>query len=403
LTSLTVPVMIDAANILLSTLSLLTLIPVAVLFTQVLMSARRYAGVDVSDHRRPPVAVLVPAHNEALLIATTLRLICRQLVAGDRLLVVADNCSDDTSAIAVNAGAEVLIRTDVEHRGKGYALDYGVRHLQGDSRDVVIIVDADCEVEEGAIDLLARRCAHTRRPVQALYLMRAPERSTIKLRVAEFAWLVRNKVRPLGYHRLGYSCPLMGTGMAFPWSVISTAALATASIVEDMKLGIALTRRGVPPIFCAQAVVRSVFPATAEGTQSQRTRWEHGHLGMILAEAPSLFVDALRQRDGNLLATALDLCVPPLTLLMLFVATTLAVSICFFVTSANLMPLMLAGTSVVLSVIAVLLAWFIHGQEVISLRSLAFAPVYAFSKIPVYIKFLISRQIDWVRSKRDPN
>src|SRR5205085_6347229 len=82
--------------------------------------------------RRPRVAVLMPAHNEAAGIAASLATVTPQLVAGDRLLVVADNCVDDTAAVAAAAGAEVVQRRDTTRRGKGYALGFGLRHLAPD-------------------------------------------------------------------------------------------------------------------------------------------------------------------------------------------------------------------------------------------------------------------------------
>jgi hypothetical protein len=72
------------------------------------------------------------------------------------------------------------------------------------------------------------------RPVQALYLMMAPADSQINYKVAEFAWRVKNWLRPLGLRALGLPCQLMGTGMAFPWEVIRRADLASASLVEDL-------------------------------------------------------------------------------------------------------------------------------------------------------------------------
>jgi hypothetical protein len=59
----------------------------------------------------------------------------------------------------------------------------------------------------------------------------------LKSKVSEFAWCVKNLVRPLGYSNLGCPCQLMGTGMAFKWSTLSKADLANGNIVEDMKLG----------------------------------------------------------------------------------------------------------------------------------------------------------------------
>ena len=175
---------------LLCLLALATLLPVLVLFVQVLMALPAYRPRGTSAGRRPGVAILIPAHNEAKVISGTLQAIAPQLVAGDRLLVVADNCTDDTAKFAAAAGAEVVERFSHEHRGKGYALDFGVRHLEKIPPEVVLIVDADCEMVGGSIDRLARTCLETGRPVQALYLMRSSEAAGLKERIAELAWLV---------------------------------------------------------------------------------------------------------------------------------------------------------------------------------------------------------------------
>ncbi len=150
---------------------------------------------------RPRIAVLVPAHNASAGIIRPLNTIRAQLRAEDRVLVVADNCTDDTAEIAQANGAEVIVRSDAERRGKGYALDFGVRHLEASPPGVVIVVDADCLVHGNALDLLARRCAESGKPVQALYLMHAPPGAGLKAKVAEFASAVKNRVRSLGYCR----------------------------------------------------------------------------------------------------------------------------------------------------------------------------------------------------------
>ena len=66
----------------------------------------------------------------------------------------------------------------------------------------------------------------------------------LRTRILEFAWRVKNQVRPKGTFRLGGACHLMGTGMALPWALISQANLATGHIAEDMKLGVDLTIAG---------------------------------------------------------------------------------------------------------------------------------------------------------------
>ena len=155
-------------------LSCLTVV-VATLFVEILAARRALKRiVDAPPLAWPRVAVLVPAHNESVGIIPTLADAQSQLRSGDRLLVVADNCSDDTAEVARAGGAAVLEREDPERRGKGYALSAGVAHLSADPPDIVVIVDADCRLSPNAIPRLAARCAQSRRPTQANYVMRAP-------------------------------------------------------------------------------------------------------------------------------------------------------------------------------------------------------------------------------------
>ena len=379
----------------------LLLLPVSVFFGEILaaLTARRYATPTESD--RPRLALVMPAHNESSIITATLRSIAPQLTEFDRLLVIADNCVDDTAALARSAGAEVIERSHLQKLGKGYALDYGIRHLEQDPPEIVIIMDADCRAAPGSIDNLARLCATTARPIQALYLMHASQDAGLKMRIAEFAWIVKNQARPEGLHRLGLPCQLMGTGMAFPWQRISTAKLASGEIVEDLKLGLELTSDGAAPLFCAQALVTSDFPNSSDGAAGQRTRWEHGHLRLLFTEVPRLLVRSIFRRNIRLLALTLDLSVPPLALLTLLVAAIWCASAALLAFKKATLPISLASADAILLVLAVFLSWHRYGRQTITLGKLALAVVYAFWKIPLYARFLVARQIGWVRSKRN--
>ncbi|HEY9827568.1 MAG TPA: glycosyltransferase family 2 protein, partial [Stenomitos sp.] len=197
---------------------------------------------------RPRLAVLVPAHNEALHIKATVQSLLLQLNPCDRLIVIADNCEDDTAQLAAQAGALVLERISPQ-RGKGYALDYGLKSLAADPPDVVMIIDADCEVAPGSLEALALRAGHTQRPVQATYLMTHSGVPTLRDRISEFALTLKNLVRPLGMHRLGWPCLLTGSGMAFPWSLLQSVSLAGNKTVDDMQLTIDLALQGKAPCY----------------------------------------------------------------------------------------------------------------------------------------------------------
>lgn len=377
------------------------LVPVLVLFTQVLLSRGVVRAAASLPAPRPRVAILIPAHNEEAGLLSTLASLQPQLAVGDRILVVADNCSDRTADVARQAGADVVERSHAELRGKGYALDFGMQALASAAPDVVIIVDADCIVGAGAIARLAGLAAQHRRPVQALYLMHTPAGSGPLKKIAEFAWIVKNKVRPLGWYCLGWPCQLMGTGMAFPWPLLRDARLATGHIVEDMKLGMDLALAGSPPMFCPDALVYSYFPTSNEGTQSQRTRWEHGHLSMITSTAPATLLAAIRRASPALFAFGLDLCVPPLALLVLLVCGLTGVSLLLALFTGALAPLVLGVLEGVALVAAILLSWWRYGRAVLNGKELVLAVWYVLAKIPLYFRFLFHRQVAWVRSKRD--
>ncbi|MEO7495949.1 MAG: glycosyltransferase family 2 protein [Massilia sp.] len=354
-----------------------------------------------ADGHRPTLVVLVPAHNEAMGIGATLASITAQLLPGDRLVVIADNCNDDTAMVAHLCGAEVAVRADPDRRGKGYALAFGIRHLHGAPPEVVIVVDADCLLAPSALDLLARACAASGRPVQAQYLMFASDKSTAAKRVAEFAWTVKNALRPLGALRLGQGCQLTGSGMALPWRLARVAPLDTPYIVEDLKLGLDLALLGAVPLFCPRAVVTSVFPDNAAGSAVQRTRWEHGHLGLIAAYGPKLAAHGLLRRDLAQVTLALDLCVPPVSLLLMLTLAGGAAGLVGAKASGEALPWALAAIPPAALCAVLILTWHKCGRDILPSRQLGHVLVYAVMKIPLYLRFLIRRQVAWLGAARD--
>ncbi|WP_343631537.1 glycosyltransferase family 2 protein [Roseateles sp.] len=392
-------------NVLLLIGTLLLALPVALLLAQVLLAMATPRRLD--DQPRPArIAALIPAHNEGHGVRATIMQALSQLGDNDRLLVVADNCSDDTAAQARLLGAEVVERFDAERRGKGYALDHGVRHLEaaalvdGRTPDVVIVLDADCVLAPGLIPRLASLAHAHGRPVQASYLMHAAGPG-LKARVAEFAMRVKNLVRSRGMFRLGLPCQLLGTGMAFPWAVALRAPLASGHLAEDMQLGVRLARDGTPPMFCEDMLVTSVFAASQEGERSQRTRWEHGHLSLLVGEGPRLLWQALRRGRVAQAMLVLDMLVPPLALLAGLLVVALTVQLIWALISGWVAGLVIAALAVLALITAIIAARQRFASDLIGLAELMKAPLYILAKLPIYLSFVVRRQTEWVRTKRD--
>lgn len=380
--------------------SSLLAVPTVVFAAECILGSLPRAAASRTAIPRPSVAVLVPAHDEEHGIAATLRNIAAQLRDGDRLLVVADNCSDLTADVARAAGAEVVERHDPSNRGKGYALDFGLAHLARDPRPVVIVIDADCRLLPGALDELSRTVGTTGRPAQSCYLMEAANDRNGRHGVAEFAFLVKNLVRPRGLARVGLPCQLTGAGMALPWSAIGTVDLAHGHLVEDMKLGLDLATAGYAPVFCEDAGVRSDFPESVTGAESQRRRWEHGHLAMLAASSRRLF-DRRVLRNPRMLAMTLDVMVPPLTLLAAGIAAVIVVGGLVAALGFGLAPLAVSAASGVLLVFATAVAWTVHGRQALPARAVLRIPGYMLGKIGIYPRALAGKSEQaWIRTDR---
>jgi cellulose synthase/poly-beta-1,6-N-acetylglucosamine synthase-like glycosyltransferase len=346
------------------------------------------------------VTVLMPAHNEASNITPVLQGIQQQLRPQDTLLVIADNCTDDTADVARATGAQVLERQDAQRRGKGYALDFGLRALAADAPDVVVMMDADCLTTGGSLLTLAAQALTTKRPVQSRYLFAVPDAPSPKALISAFAITVKNWVRPLGMRQLGLPSLLFGTGMAFPWSVLTTVDLASGHIVEDMKLGLDLAIAGHPPLFDPNVQVMGQLPDSTQAATSQRTRWEHGHLTVLRDYVPQLLRQSFQQGRIDLFALALDLAVPPLTLLVML--WVLAVGLTGLAAGVGLgwLPIFVTAIAGGLLLIAIAAAWLRFARQDIPLSSLVSFAGYLLWKIPLYFKFLVKPQSDWVRTER---
>jgi cellulose synthase/poly-beta-1,6-N-acetylglucosamine synthase-like glycosyltransferase len=396
--------MISFASCLLDTIAACLAVPTAVFVIEICAAsflARRHQAPPTA-RRRGTVAVLIPAHDEAKGILATLNDIRPQLRPTDRLLVVADNCSDDTAAIAASGGAEVTVRSDPSKIGKGYALDWGINYLASSPPDIVIMIDADCRVTMGTIAHLATACEQEQRPVQSLNLMTAPAGAAINHQVAEFAWRVKNWVRPMGLNALGLPCQLMGTGMAIPWKLIRKANLSSGLIVEDLKLGLELASAGHYPQFCPSAVVTSTFPNSIEGAKAQRQRWEQGQIGLIFSQALPLIFLAIKRRDIRLLVLILDLLVPPLSLFVMILAASILVNLLAILIDFSFNALLISTSCLGMVILAIVLAWFKYGRDILPAKSLGQVPVYFASKFRLYLGALLGHRISlWTRADRN--
>ncbi len=383
-------------------IAFILLIPCTVLFIECFSALFPISkNSDIELKEQPSLKVLIPAHNEERGIENTLKSILNQVNQPDKIVVIADNCTDKTAEVSRQYGVTVIERQDNEKRGKGYALDYGLNFLKNYPPDIVILVDADCYLEPETIQKLAQKVSITGKPIQALYLLEKPPNPSPKDTISALAFLVKNKVRFTGLSRLGLPCLLGGTGMAFPWSVLQKVSLASGNIVEDMQLGIDLALAGYSPLFCPTAQVTGALPEQTSAAKTQRTRWEHGHLQTLLTQVPRLIQGAISQKRFDLFALALELSVPPLSLLVMLWIGGMIIMLLAGLFGLSWLPLIILTIAGTLLITGILSGWAKFGRKEIPALALLAIPLYVLWKIPLYFAFLLRPQTQWIRTERD--
>lgn len=258
------------------------------------------------DQPPPKTALLIPSHNEAHHIRQTLRSV--QKCTGEYdLIVIADNCTDQTAAFAKEENAQVLERRS-PLKGKHYAINEAIAHFK--NYDLYIIIDADTEVEPNLVETFQRYIQQGWKAVQGLYLLPA-EGPYFSSRLASIAFTGHNALRPMGRSAFGLSCGIFGNGVALSRELIQTIPFPKDTIVEDAAYHIELVKRGIKVGFAPETKLTAVHPETSQDSARQQQRWQGGRLRLWLNEASSL-LKCIFQGKWACIEPFLDLSTPPL-------------------------------------------------------------------------------------------
>jgi cellulose synthase/poly-beta-1,6-N-acetylglucosamine synthase-like glycosyltransferase len=360
-----------------------------------LLPARRQSGSgrEQTANAIPALAIIVPAHNEELLVGRSVASLRAAATHATRILVVAHNCTDSTAAKAAEAGGEVLVFNDPNAKGKGFALRHGFEHALASGAGAVMVVDADSTVSANMVRSVLSAFESGARVVQCRYEMfSTTERSSTRL--AALAFRGFNVIRPRGRERLGFSAGILGNGFAIAAPILKAIPYDAFSVVEDLEYHLHLVMAGERVRYLEEALISADFPESRSGETVQRSRWEGGRLhtarvwalplmGKILGGRPRL-LEPLCDLTGlpmayGVFALLLALCVP-LAWLRWYAAISLGI------------------------VLAHVLAAAWAGPDFLkTLKLLALAPVYILRKlwmIPGVLRGSSSKAA-WVRTERD--
>ncbi|MDG3003889.1 glycosyltransferase family 2 protein [Paludisphaera mucosa] len=353
--------------------------------------------------------IVIPAHDEREGIARTVQSCRAQAYPVElfQVLVIADNCTDETAAIAEAEGAEVVVRNTTDRRTKGYALEYLIERLQESGRfdrlDALVIIDADTVA---SADLLRKFDARIREGADWLqcYYTVANADASWRTRLMTYAFSLVNGVGPFGLDRLGLSSPLNGNGMGFTTRGLKRVPWKAYGLVEDYEYSWIVRMAGERIAFVPDAVVKAtMLEQGGEAAAAQRRRWEFGRKEI----KKRLFGEVLRDRRMGLferLASAVELKTPPmmklLAALTLLAFLNAAAAFAFADPLAHPASWVLLGSTLLMIAAVGLYAlapFAVFGLPLGYLATLAYIPIYAAWKLTVRLG---DKPAEWVRTAR---
>jgi exopolysaccharide biosynthesis WecB/TagA/CpsF family protein len=275
------------------------------------------------DSAAPQLAIVVPARDAEALIGRCVASLRAQSYPRDRfrVVVVADNCSDKTAAVARTAAAEVLERSNEEATGRGHALRWAMSQLLAEASppDAIVVVNADSIAHRDLLTHLGAALAAGADAAQAEYAI-LDGRASTRSRLAAAGFVLSHRVRQRGRASLGMPAFLDGSGMVLSRGLLTEMPWNAFSSVEDLEFSVNLRLAGFRPRYVPAAQVSGPVPGGYPGLRGQRRRPDDGRWHVVRSRLAPLLRPALRG-DRRLVDAAIDLAVPPLGLLSLATVT----------------------------------------------------------------------------------
>jgi cellulose synthase/poly-beta-1,6-N-acetylglucosamine synthase-like glycosyltransferase len=364
------------------------------------------AAVLPSSRRSPAAsqalrfAFVIPAHNEEEMLGQTLESIRGLEYDLDQysVHVVADNCFDDTAAVARSFGAMVHERNDPENPGKGQALEWFLKTVASrEDFDAAVFIDADTVIAPDFLQVAAEYLNSGHEVLQSSYRVRDPEKSPV-VGLRALAFSLFHDLRGRGKARLGLSSGLWGNGMVFRRKTLFSMPWESFSAVEDAEQYLRLLLKGVRVGFMGETSVSGHMPASLNGAKEQQRRWEAGRMGLTRQFFRLLIPEAVRARRPALALAFLDMAIPPLSVHFLATIVVVGTTVGMGQTAQTILSAGCVGALLTYVLVGLARA-HVPARTYLALW---YAPTYILWKLSLYaIEFIRRRNPDWVRTVRD--
>ncbi len=242
----------------------------------VALAGWRHPALAVPGPRERRFRIAIPAHNEEAVIASLVGDLKNLSYRPDlfTISVLADRCTDQTSAKARAAGAEVFERAEGPD-GKGAVLQWFLDTRPLASGEALVVVDADNRVPVNFLERLSDEIDAGGHVLQAYLDVSNPDASAIATASALSYW-ASNRMVQLARRNLGWTADLGGTGMCITETALVAAGGFGDSLVEDQELGVRLFLSGHSVRWLHDLRIGDEKPVAAGVAIRQRSRWVAG-------------------------------------------------------------------------------------------------------------------------------
>ena len=234
---------------------------------------------------QPRVVVLIPAYNEAKVIARTIRSVLMSNYRNIRVIVIDDGSTDGTGRIATEAypgeiAAGRLTILTKPNGGKADALNFGLAQIREDE-EVYIGIDADGVI---AHDAISRLVAHFANPRIGAVAGNAKVGNRVNLWTR---WQALEYITSQNFERRAldlFDVVTVVPGAIGAWRTASVKAgggYHPDTVAEDADLTMNLLEQGCAVIYEDQALAFTEAPANANDLARQRFRWSFGILQAV--------------------------------------------------------------------------------------------------------------------------
>ncbi|WCO65181.1 glycosyltransferase family 2 protein [Iamia majanohamensis] len=236
----------------------------------------------------PRTAVLIPAWNEADVLATTIHQLMRLDYPRDRLVVVVvDDASTDATGevlaalAAEHPGMVVHLRREDGGQGKAHTLNHGLRALLADGwMEALLVMDADVVYEPDSLRRMARHLADPEVGAVTAYIKEGSEGGSYLTRFVAYEYVTAQAAARRSQHAIGAIACLAGGAQLHSRANLEALGgqIDTSTLAEDTITTFETQRAGRKVVFEPHAVVWAEEPGDITGLWKQRLRWARGNV-----------------------------------------------------------------------------------------------------------------------------